>query len=390
MKKLLSFLATIGLCVSASAQGPIYSGGFIVKDSKGNNISGDDGAFNLLGTVNIVNNLVPTYIGGGQILATAPFSQALGPVTIGSGLTYTAATSTLSANTANAVILPSAVVYEDFSAYPVGANPTVNQGVNWSGQTAVIEGNRGIINNAVDTGGTCNGLCITNTGAGGNGEFKRAMPWGSKWKRLKIGLSLRANTNNNNFPAEFAIGVCSGTVNGYGSGSTANFIGMTSRPTNNNAFTFNAASATKDYPYYVSSFTGYGTKHLGVETEGALSGNGVVNVGLTSGKNRMSFVFQISRGLLTGVANYVCLGLDGQGPNANGDFNSFDCPPQTLLATLINGGIVGGINYLGQTWNNTSTISFSEANGALDTFDFYWGGTTAGIEIDAIAIFKLN
>lgn len=103
MKKLLSSLALIGLCASASAQGPVYSGGFIVKDSKGNSISGDDGAFNLLGTVNIVNNLVPTYINGGQLLATAQFSKALGPVTIGTGLNYNPATATLSSTVAGTV-----------------------------------------------------------------------------------------------------------------------------------------------------------------------------------------------------------------------------------------------------------------------------------------------
>lgn len=419
MKKLLFSLALIGLCVSASAQGPIYSGGFIVKTSKGNSISGDNGQISTLGQL---SGQAGIFAGG--VLDAFPVlvaQRALGAThhlldlndNTGTPLSFFDVNGELSlpAKSANLVFagpssgaaavpgfrslvvgdLPAAgttlatagtlgslpgFVYEDFSSY-TGSSPTINKGYNWGGN-AVVTGTFSIVTNAVDSlnGGSANALSMI-----GGGDFARPLPWGAKWKMIRIGLLWRINTNAT-FNADFGVGLCSGTANPWSSATCANSIMWYTRVGNNNPWTFNAGT---DYAYFTPSFSGGATKH-NTTISGDSSGTGTFNWDTTSSSTaRGAFIISIDRANLGNTANtYHIIGKACQFVATLA--NQSDTAAQSLYAEMLNGAT--GSILLGGGSVTVTEAGFSETNGALDTFDLFWTGTTARVEIDTIMVLR--
>lgn len=470
MKKLLCVLSLLSLCLSALAQGPIYSGGFIYKTSTGATMSGDNGGIVFLGqlvgsaqilqgglsdTVPVlslegavggtkdildlkngagtmvaafdsVGNLVKirgvtlswpaansaghlsndgagnlTWAAGGSVTSVglsmpAEFNVANSPV-VSSG-TLTATWGNENANTVMAgpssgaagtpgfralvaadipgaqPLFATGLVVDDFSQY-TGNAPTINKGHNWSGQTAAVTGTYGIVTNTTDSSGAQNALSIT------NGEFARLMPWGAKWKKLRIGVLYRIQTNATLPACDMAIGICSGTANPYGSASCDNALVVDSGVGSGNVFTFAAGT---DYAHFVSTFSDTAQKHNASRTRvpvGGPSGSGLFRpAGVATARG--AIIVQVTRTLLTGSTSYtIQLWSDA---DMSTTASQSDYSLNTLVADLTS--TQAGTLIVGTSSLSSGAQTVSDANGAFNAVDIWWSSAAAGLELDAVAV----
>ena len=258
-----------------------------------------------------------------------------------------------------------------------------------NGSIATLTGGSGWVNNGLVTGGTI----VTRTKSGGRsdkrlsivgpGEIVRAMPWGAEWKHLRIGILIRIN-GVATITGDFNFGVCSGTTNPFGSASCDNFFGGSTRNGNANAFTYNVGS---DAAFFNSTFRGVGSKHNGVFID---SGGIVSAFALPAVEKYMAINILDIRRVRYGAVNnmYTTLLL---GPST-GTTGKTSAETQYDYSSLLQE--MGRLTFVDVAFcdGNNSQVSpvFSEANGALDTVDIWWGHATTPLEVSAIAVWKVS
>jgi hypothetical protein len=219
-------------------------------------------------------------------------------------------------------------------------------------------------------------IILPNTG----GELVRAMPWAGKWNRIIAYVALRIDATSN-FNGEWAFGVCSGTAQPFSSATCTNFFGVHSGATN--TFTY-AAQANV---WLTDKFTGTGTvaavsKVGNTITDSATAAPHVIS----AQEERLSLLgMSIWRPLFSGATavTYSGRAYMPDDPNlinrASGNWNAYDA---------ITGFYSDSTSVWRQVNGSTATLSHGEADGVLDTLNFWWEGGVP-LEIAAIVVRKI-
>lgn len=265
---------------------------------------------------------------------------------------------------------------EFFDEYPLGALSAPDKGGGW-GATGVITG--GTIVDRTVAGGTERRLSLAP-----NGEYGRQLSWGSDWLSLQICIMVRVN-HTATFAADWALGICSGTVNMVRSNTCVNWIGNCSLPGNFNNMTI-AALARGGNGF---RSTQNRNKHkedanwdVGGTGESGSCGRAFPSEEGTRLIRHISLTRDIAATAATVVTYRVVATACEDSTTENRNFT------KRQMISMMEDKVL----FSHATSGNNSTYSTSETRGAYDTFNFWWGPNVASksIELAAIAVRKLS
>lgn len=269
--------------------------------------------------------------------------------------------------------------YELFDDYSAGAITVPNLGIGWAA-------------NGVVAGGTI----VSRTGHNSvaekrlslvAGEYLRKMSWGSLWSNIRIIVQGRMNTSANvTAPANFAIGVCSGTANTMADGNSVdNFVGIvTGNP---------VLAATTNWAHNAGTVVPYSA----VNAYGALWKHGATNSGYTGPIAGMAFpeteafkfvmCLDLTRPERLTTATAVTYTVNiraGAGIATTAGWFQEKAAMLSLFRDNDQTAIQGSGTAAG------TIASVTESTGVLDTIDVWWEHASVPIEINALGVYKLR
>lgn len=396
----------------------------VSKGSAPNAVVAFDGYWNLFGNnsgifglENVDNGAVPFYVtnanqlvfppgfrvvtgaGAGQILTSdangsaawsnPPATVALSTITnIATNAAATAVTNFASKNLLGVGDAGNTAV-EFFDDYAIGAT-AMSGGWGW-GSPGILKGTSSVVLRTNQTTGM-----LENRLEMKNSSYGRRMPWGNKWKRLRVAVLLNA-TGTSDFTNVFVLGVCYGTNAMYANNSTTtNFVGQfwggTANVTNPAPATFQYSNfpPAHDLTYFVISQSG----QMGQITNGnwiprSISGTLERAVGAT---HSTLFGFEMVRNTWSETNAIV---WTGRAPSHN------DLIPGTVERVPAIGVTIMEMHSgpTGTAWAsgtaNSGNPTVTTPNwpdtlfGPLDTINLYWANPTVAGEIRAVIVMRI-
>lgn len=214
----------------------------------------------------------------------------------------------------------------------------------------------------------------------GNEEWVRTLAIGSNWNHVRIGVLVQMVGSASTTGTNWAIGLCSGTGNPFGSASTTNFVGV--EFVNNFTYTSNAP-----YPYWNFGSTNVlACKKLSssITTAATNLADGIGMIVVTDGGTARRGILLID--ITKGSPNYT-IGFMG----TISTYAAQDFTPALLLTAMTqpfaNNWTLGSAQiYNG---NGAQTLACDETAGGFDTVDFYCNNLNFPMNIYAIAVEKL-
>lgn len=267
-----------------------------------------------------------------------------------------------------------------FDDYSVGAISSLDQGLGWDDDGVVTGGT--IVTRTHQDGRSFKALSLL------NGQVGRKMPWGDKWNKLRImvGWRINASATFQTVDTEF-FGVCSGTTNMVGSATTDNAIGLRWGSAAGENITFTAGTRT--------SYFNLGTAFR------FISRRGTTNTSIASGGSGHSIpstegyfgflLFRVHRPVFANDSSAVTyILLEGSTQILGAEFSRTknalrqmlqDDSGDSSISTQDqnSGGMLGG----------STTVSFDQSTGVLDTINITWPETVNPLELCCIGIRKL-
>jgi len=204
----------------------------------------------------------------------------------------------------------------------------------------------------------------------GNEEFIRPLAFGNQWQRLRIALRLVTTwTGSGVTGAQFVVGVCAGTTDGYKSANTADFVGMHW----GGVFNGNLTAVAGPPNHYLSFNNGFlFIRRIGSTNTTASAAAGPPRV--SAGTYRGHWVFDV----LKGSPNYTVKGFAITGVPAL-DIGTrwqhwFDTKDESAV---LNAGEPGGSSY--------TSLAYSGA-GFFDCLSISWNQSSPLIQISDITV----
>lgn len=272
-----------------------------------------------------------------------------------------------------------------FETYAAGAVATLNGGAGWV-NNGVASGCT-IVNRTAADGRTFKALQIS------NGQFGRRMPWGNAWNKLKLAIAWRLNggASFNTTATDALLGICSGTTNMAGSGTTDNFIGLRWGSGAGDGINFTAG--TRINYYDMSTAYRIVTRRAAVTTPIGTGGSGH-RLPATEGYHGI-IVYNVWRPVFLNAASSVSY----THMEISNDVAAVELPRQQncVMRIMEDTNTAGGSATSAETGivgasAGTVASAFDESTGILDTVNVFWPFTVANalLEISAIAIRKLS
>ncbi len=262
------------------------------------------------------------------------------------------------------------IAIDYFEDYTVSQSSGFNAGRGWSGNW-VTSGTATIVSRSGLNSITQKRLSLT------SGQIGRTFKWGGKWNRVTLGILARINDSANINTVNYYAGVCSGTTNMVGSGSTDNFIGLTGAAGGTINWTHTAGT---QHNYFLAS-AGNGVSRRGTTDTARGAAAGQVTIPATEASLHF-FLVDIMRAPFTGASSVtytqivkVPTATHREYPHLRDDFRNMMMYPADYTTVLGASTSVAAV--------------FDESTGVLDTFNFYWN-CASPIEIAAVLCRKFN
>ncbi len=209
-----------------------------------------------------------------------------------------------------------------------------------------------------------------------NEEFVRPLSISNNWTKLRLGImcAVTPDGTNNFLTTTFALGICSGQANPFGSNNTTNWTGVEIFPASTVNYTANSGN-----PYYAGASLAAMGKRVG-NTNTTSQPGGVFQVGTNTGSVQRRSVLYID--ITKGSPNYTIAAFTQGTSNMAVDYtfaNFLDGMEQTSTPSL---------NGVAWTALNSATFANSEVAGIYDTFDLFWSKSQFPMEIYAMAVYR--
>lgn len=214
-----------------------------------------------------------------------------------------------------------------------------------------------------------------------NSQFARAIPFGTTWNKIRIGVKWDITSSGGNLTGtpRFAIGVCSGNANLFGDATTTHFVGIRS-----NEATWTLTNSNR---YLVNGSTIQPIKKVGTTvTAGTAFFSGVqwgIGAGAASAAaDRTQCIVEITKG----SPNFTIQMLGWINPG--GTSAPADNSDASFYGNMEGAGNPAATNH---TFSAANTVAVSEGtDGNLDYINMFWDRTTAEIEISDWAVSRLS
>jgi hypothetical protein len=210
-------------------------------------------------------------------------------------------------------------------------------------------------------------------------EFTRQMGWAADWKKIRVGIRVAFNGSSNITTANFMMGVCNGTANGYKS-NTADFIGYRFNSVGGWSFVSGPPA------YYTGTFNFASISRQGsTDTlNNSSSASGFVTAVPASIHSAMYVTFTKPQ-LLPSATTLPT--VTGHYPNtiANGQL---DLVKQEFYRLLESEAVGLDTAYLG----TTSVFNMNGYTGTsqFDSVSIYWNNASPTVEISDIAVCRFE
>lgn len=258
---------------------------------------------------------------------------------------------------------------DDFDAYTAtNATPVLTNGPGWYGGARITGGS--IVTRTLSgyAARTENRLSIS------NGVYARTFAWGSEWKRIKIGVLWRLNTNATQSLTNLYFGICCKTNSTPFDTVCTNYIG-----TGNAGTAFSAGFNTgNDYNYFlINPLT---TVVRTNATDTGIAGGSLATFMASGQTNHNYFMMDIERPNLNSAGTYTMRLFSS--PNTQ---EGRECDwSYRALYRLMNDTSLAAFN----TTTASGTISWQQSFGPLDTLTLWHSHVAAPLEISAFLVFK--
>jgi hypothetical protein len=211
-----------------------------------------------------------------------------------------------------------------------------------------------------------------------NDQAGRKLAIGSTWNRIRFGFRMTfdcGGITTNLSGATLRMGMCSGTTNMVGSPICTNFLGYGSA-IGGAGFNYYGGAC----PYILGTGGHWVIKKVGA-TEGALANSAGGPYMVADVAQRQHYLLEIEK-QSPGVYR-VAMATNATNPSAT-DFKYSTLTQAMESNTMAQACVVlntdGGSH---SSWDQ-STLTFSEAAGALDTFNIYWSLASRKLEISEV------
>ena len=210
-----------------------------------------------------------------------------------------------------------------------------------------------------------------------NSQDARPLVYGGSWTSLRIGLLFHARNIGANIigTPRFAFGVVSGTSQLFGDGTTSHFVGIRS-----NAATWTLTGANR---FLVPAGSLVGIKKVGTTVSSAASAFflgsqwGVGALADSNGADRTALFVDITKG----SPNYT-IQIFG--------WNNTGTAPADVSGADFLIGMTGTPAIPEHVLSEAVTIAVDEVDGVLNTVCWHWDRTDPQIEIEHVAINRLD
>lgn len=210
----------------------------------------------------------------------------------------------------------------------------------------------------------------------GNEQIARLLEIADNWTKLRIGLlwSINASATVSSSP-RFAIGVCNGTANLYGSASTNHFVGVFPN--------ISSFSYTSGPPAYLLTSVVKPRKRVG--TTNTDSGSGIISPYMSAAPASIRSAFYLD--IEKGSPNYT---FQVGAPDTTGAAQT-----DITWAKFLEGMEIGmadmGSWTTGYADGNAQTVAVDEdADGVLNALNIYWNRDSPTIEVSGLAYARLE
>lgn len=269
---------------------------------------------------------------------------------------------------------------EFFDDYAAGSISTFDKGLGFD--TNGVGTGCTIVSKTMVSGQVHNRLAIN------QGQYGRKLPWGNDWGRIQIAMMLRINRGSTFSGGASYFGVCSGTMNMVASSSTDNFAGVKTGQ-NSNDFTYTTGTRMN---YFDHNPTFRFVTRRGTTNTDRTSGSGSAGRAISADEGYISLHFlEISRPAFASAGSSITytfgrsLVSGTMVEHSSAKTVLMDVLHQETLSTVGAGSMVA---LLTGAANNTTSYSFDESTGELDTFNVSWV-ETFDLEIAALGIRKV-
>jgi hypothetical protein len=164
--------------------------------------------------------------------------------------------------------LDSSFAIEYFDDYATGSNGLSLSGGYGFNANGYVDGNYSIVTRTNVEGRTENRLQLN------TGQYGRPMPWGNKWKRVRVGVLWRV-AGTATFTNICALGICFGTNAMWPSANASNwfgyYYGANSTPVTPTSFNYSNINPAVDWTFYHVPIIRAGTKTNGTYVERTVS-----------------------------------------------------------------------------------------------------------------------
>ena len=267
-----------------------------------------------------------------------------------------------------------------FEDYSVGAVSSLTEGFGWANDGVISGGT--IVSRTHQDGRTMKCLSLL------NGQLGRRMPWGDKWNKLRIivGWRINASATFQTVNTQF-VGVCSGTTNMVSSATTDNAIGWRWGSASGENITFTAGTRV--------SYFNMGTAFR------FMSRRGTTNTIIASGGSGHAIpavegyigvaLLRIARPVFANNSSSVTYSLLEGSTQASGI--ELYRPKNAIRHMLSDDSGASSLSTQdtesGVMLSGSTTVSFDQSTGVLDTLNITWPETTNPLELCCIGVRKL-
>lgn len=267
-----------------------------------------------------------------------------------------------------------------FDDYAVGSIATLDEGFGWENDGVVTGGT--IVSRTNQDGRTFKALSLL------NGQLGRRMPWGGKWNKLRIlvGWRINASATFTTVNTQF-VGVCSGTTNMVSSATTDNAIGWRWGSASGENITFTAGTRV--------SYFNMGTAFR------FISRRGTTNTLIASGGSGHAIpavegyigvaLLRINRPVFATNASSVTYTLLEGSTQASGIelYRPKNSIRHMLSHDSGNTSVSQQDQEAGVMLSGSTTVSFDQSTGELDTVNITWPETVNPLELCCFGVRKL-
>ena len=252
------------------------------------------------------------------------------------------------------------------SPTPTGPTGVGRGGFGWGGD-GVLVGGAQIVTRSLSGGRLDKRLELR------GGQYARRLPWGNVWKRLLIAVLCRVNATNSFSSDWFACGISSGTTNLAHSATTDNFVGFGNSSGGTWTYTTGTNVNYVGHPWHRPAMK-RGTNWTITSTTGSTGAKMSVTEAV-----RSVWVVEISRGG-TNYSGWTCSPTAARVENDLGQGQFLDI----LRGTDVLDSTYGLLKVAAAT--ESSTWTWDESTGGLDTFNIGWTNAEAALEISAVLV----